>query len=1517
MQNIIDDPLGKHSLDKSSNYTLLPYLFAFLCSLIVAVAISSISRIPSRFVFSAIFAAITFLICCSILPSINMKFRLKGFDLGSKLKFNVLKEFFVPTIYAASLVLVAVIPPIGGIQFTNWLQIPVANYARLFAGLLLSSMLPGYSLLRLIDRKKRFVGLDSMVFSFFISVFLMSLITYTVMVLDVALVYNHWAALIFNIAVFIPFSLCSVPRSGKKEVPQEARQPFSSYSKLNYLIIGCIFAFYVAGWFVLYSSYTLGSPGDMWDHYGNFLQIMGGAKLFSPPHLAYLGAESWFAIHYVSVAQLGGFPTVNGWMVYAFINFFYVLAFYQMVRGIVGKKHPKIPSVATVVGTLFAGFGWIEAISLSSNSAPTWAQILSSAGNLTYNDIIYVFLYGPIPQYLSLAIMCSLLYLMMREEDFGFSSAFLTVIFVASSYLVHMPEIVLFFLFYYCYLSFTSKKDVMRLRRFTSSIFGGIFLLLVLGLPFPDHFFYGQKLPLLVLLPSASLTLILMYLKDKVHFSFAFPRKLSLSIITLAWAFYGLSFIAWSATQGLNITGNLGSVGLTPWYIWPIHQGISGLLVLLGATYLMTGQRAELKSFKFLILSLISFLVAGKILSFININIMFSGYWEKRFASFEIIPISIIGAYFLVEAFGRLSSKMSPQQFKTYPARLAAAALLVALIIISGASSMVLALDYNSSTAKGNPYSYISNGELEALEYLRKNASADSTVLGLSTRSNRIAYIFSGMNRLSSPYWFTKNGDYQFIDVENPELALKILYSLNITYLYGTSKDLESINSNGFVANHLLKYLPIAFQNSEATVYRIPKLHPPSSDSNFTIVVPDYMFNAISDPSVLTQNLPRQILFNETFAQYKEGNDGTPTWNPINGTWNVEKGTYKGAGDGWFIRPSVISNLTLSDFSVQTCFKIASGYYAGVVFRYTDSSNFYLVVISQDGKYDDVFKMVDGKPYLIKHSTAQPAGTNWNTLQVNGYGDKFKIYLNGEMIISTSDQQFTSGKIGLLVDAATCYFDNVTVERPPNTQGYMDQAFYLPIDMVSQSNLDYSIQLSEDGAQFSSQYILLPSDQLCNHEKISDYLAWVEKGGSLIILNGNGFGDFAKTLSINANPNKLVSVNRIVGESGEIELEAVTTPSLSSNDSEVKVTANYVGQNNQSAPFAFAKKFGDGTILYMNIHCLFEVLHSSNETQNHGQNSNFLKLSSLMSFLNLNASYYKEIPSNDRWKYLGYDTTSIRDYARFQGHVQIESNSILIPYDQIIVGKLKLINASGTINESNIPSTSVYEQIVVNGLALHGRTPSAVTSEDSYIFPTNLGAYSSLLFKSGFNISVQLSNSKAGFLVLDGNKTYEVNLTSGTIVMENITTSMSKISGDFTSVKIPEGIIANYTTLMFARTPSFSVKGTAFISEAYIPNYINYVHGYPVQINGTLHFNFDCSSETVVLLNNFGYSGSFQTEQEATKLSMFYWEIGAIPWNDVLASPLFILFCIVLVMTITTVYFTNEKQFAENGRSQV
>lgn len=437
------------------------FLFGFLCSLIVAVAISMISQMPYRFFFSAIFGVTTFLIYCLLIENVNMEGNLKSKIISSKFKFDsdVFKEFFIPAIYAISIFLVLSIPPTGGGQFREWLGIPPTKYVRLFAGLLLSSMLPGYGLLRLIDRERRYTGLDSIIFSFFISIFMMSLIPFALTLLNIPIDYNYWATLIFNIIILVLFFSSTILKKRKKMVLngknffQLKKAGFTenlSQRKLDYLIIIGIFIFYVVGWFVYYSNYTLGSTGDMWDHYAEFLQLIKGIKIYSPPHLAYLASESWFKLHYITVAQLSGFPTVNGFMVYAFINFFYILAFYQMVRGIVGEKHPKVPSIATAIATLFSGLGWVKALSLASSPGVSWETALNTAGSMTYNDIVYSFIYGPIPQFLSLAMIFSLLYLMVRKGAFDRSSIFLTAVLVAHSCLVHMPEIILFPFFYYC-----------------------------------------------------------------------------------------------------------------------------------------------------------------------------------------------------------------------------------------------------------------------------------------------------------------------------------------------------------------------------------------------------------------------------------------------------------------------------------------------------------------------------------------------------------------------------------------------------------------------------------------------------------------------------------------------------------------------------------------------------------------------------------------------------------------------------------------------------------------------------------------------------------------------------------------------------------------------------------------------------------------------------------------------------------------------------------------------------------
>lgn len=307
------------------NENHVSYVIGLLISILVAISIVELSRLPLRYLFSAVFGLLTFLIYCLLFKGTKISLKLRK-NANSKFGFFGFNQAII-LVYLISIFLVLIIPQTTNSQFVGWNNISPMNYVRLFAGLLLSTLLPGYALLRLIDRKKRFVGLDAFIFSFFISVFLLSVLSYSIIVLGFLESINYLFTLCLNLILLAAFSFSLL-----KNNAQLQNGKTQHHHNLDYLIIACIFIFFIAGWSVYYSNYQLGSPGDMWDHYSVFLRLSNGGSLLTSQHLAYLTSETWFSLHYISVFQLTGFPSLNGWMIYSFINFFYVLAFYQLVR---------------------------------------------------------------------------------------------------------------------------------------------------------------------------------------------------------------------------------------------------------------------------------------------------------------------------------------------------------------------------------------------------------------------------------------------------------------------------------------------------------------------------------------------------------------------------------------------------------------------------------------------------------------------------------------------------------------------------------------------------------------------------------------------------------------------------------------------------------------------------------------------------------------------------------------------------------------------------------------------------------------------------------------------------------------------------------------------------------------------------------------------------------------------------------------------------------------------------------
>jgi hypothetical protein len=127
---------------------------------------------------------------------------------------------------------------------------------------------------------------------------------------------------------------------------------------------------------------------------------------------------------------------------------------------------------------------------------------------------------------------------------------------------------------------------------------------------------------------------------------------------------------------------------------------------------------------------------------------------------------------------------------------------------------------------------------------------------------------------------------------------------------------------------------------------------------------------------------------------------------------------------------------TFKNFKVTMPFKIVGGaaeQMAGVVFRFQNASNFYVLRASALGRNVRFYKVVDG----IRSDPIGPlleiATNTWHTLAVQCLGDQITCWLDDKPVMPTlNDSSFSTGKIGFWTKSdAVSYFGDTTVDYTP------------------------------------------------------------------------------------------------------------------------------------------------------------------------------------------------------------------------------------------------------------------------------------------------------------------------------------------------------------------------------------------------------------------------------------------------------------------------------------------------------
>ncbi len=120
------------------------------------------------------------------------------------------------------------------------------------------------------------------------------------------------------------------------------------------------------------------------------------------------------------------------------------------------------------------------------------------------------------------------------------------------------------------------------------------------------------------------------------------------------------------------------------------------------------------------------------------------------------------------------------------------------------------------------------------------------------------------------------------------------------------------------------------------------------------------------------------------------------------------------------------------DLEVDVKFKAVSGDVdraAGLVFRFKDANNYYVVRANALENNYNLYHVVDGRRREITGARVKVASGEWHQLRVEVAGNKITCYYDGERKIETTDDTFKdSGKIGLWTKAdSVTYFDDLHV----------------------------------------------------------------------------------------------------------------------------------------------------------------------------------------------------------------------------------------------------------------------------------------------------------------------------------------------------------------------------------------------------------------------------------------------------------------------------------------------------------
>jgi hypothetical protein len=1119
----------------------------------------------------------------------------------------------------------------------NVLQIE-GGLVQLALALLCTSLLSGYALLNIFGLTRHFSKLENLVLSYILSYAFTGFIT-------LALLFASESTRVLG--VLGSFILIGLISALKRKKQRALPTPKSLAKNIDSLGIIIALAFFALAFYFMYPGFALLPGTDISQHYASSVILWRTPDLYSGFNyvLAHLHESAFIAISNAPVTLVQTALVT--------LNFIMPLAFYAMAKSYLESVDARLPAVSTIFFSLFSGFAWIYLAQLKLDGVEQMGlSLLSLVNDKAYNGAVY--LAQPFLWYVPLSVSFTIMiiqFMFLRKLDVG-KKSFVAIFFLltVASYMTHVTEAVIFSLFLVFYAFFSRNKTVRLNDALLASIIGFAFidafytaLQYILGI----NLGFSLAIPFIA---TAMLAIVYAYrtfkVQDKViavlpRLSGKFLVKLLVYIATFV---YLLGLVAWVGGIPSFHTSMLVDVGAIPWFAYPVFLGVGGVLMMVSLHYLLEDHEAMRLLMPFLALVVFS-LLFGRALTFINLNLFITGYWEKRFTSYFFLASAVIAPVAMIKVVDSL--KRNQAKIK----RTLLLATMVSIITVYGLQSFFVVTEYWAITTA--PAYQISEGEFQAINYLSGILQQDKYAYTITLTSGS----YNALTFATPPYQLS--GMQVFRTAENPEVPFVCLKARNLShaFLYMDSRDYALLNKTGqsWLANHLLPILPVLYRNNVVTIYNISSVSFPQTNSTTALIVP---FDNSMDPTkpwlyaydtlslskydytvaydldcrifsyptlVLSIDPPSQNIIEKNFQDNFSNENG---WTPVSGTWQyaqngLEAGKHGEYQDAIFLSPVSARNFTASlNFTpIDGDLKVAN--YVLLIYDWKDNANYKYAELMFDGTgevYAYFSSYTNGQVAIYPAWPGLKTGLKWQlgdsfNLTVSVQGNDATLNINGSQYLSTKSD-ITGGQLGI---RATRFY----------------QVLFTGFKAVSSNDV-----------------------QLRN---VEEYLHYVEEGGKLVVLNTNGYGYFADQLL--TRDNHAIDAYMING-SGNITLPAnLTVSKLSPKAENVEAIAYYRSQKDSSV-YAIKEKIGSGEIIYVNMYPIVEAIDQSNNK------AGFYKILGEL----LKST---EVPL-EPFTYVSEISDAFRQ-VEMSGNIQVDSSSLLFPLD-VNLGKLEITSANNSVS---------------------------------------------------------------------------------------------------------------------------------------------------------------------------------------------------------------------------------------------